>query len=304
MREKMVVTDLLRAAAGGNSAMIATLIAIFFSVVLSAPAHAANLPPERTEYLLSQMEARGVPRAVAETLLEDGRLEVFPPRVVAPREIDWDKVIAGLVSPASVRSGVEFINKYEAALDGAERQYGVDREIIAGLLRTESNFGRSTGNYVAFNVFYTLLVQREEERRWKFAADNLAALAAFCQRRGGDCFEVKGSYGGALGAAQFLPFSVIEWGVDGNGDQVVNPYEMEDAIHSAANFLVKHGWHDDATASLGKYYGQTIGYPRAVQEYAEALRKATGREKPVLAAPQSDSAVAPSEQPSSTPSND
>ena len=161
--------------------------------------------------------------------------------------MDWDKIIATLVAPASVRNGVEFLGKYEAALDSAERKYGVDRESIVGLLRMESNFGRISGNYVVFNVFYTLLVQREEERRWKFAADNLAALAAICQRRGGDCFDVKGSYGGALGAAQFLPFSVLQWGADGNGDGQVNPYQMEDAIHSAANFLVAHGWHEDSS---------------------------------------------------------
>ena len=263
--------------------MITVLVAIFLSLASGVIVRAESLPPERTQYLLSQMEAKGVPRDRAEVLLEDARLEVFPPRVVAARDIDWDKVIAGLVAPTSLRSGVDFINKYEETLTHAERQYGVDREIIAGLLRTESNFGRNTGNYVVFNVFYTLLVQREEERRWKFAADNLAALAAFCQRRGGDCFEVKGSYGGALGAAQFLPFSVIEWGADGNGDQVIDPYKMEDAIHSAANFLVKHGWHENSTAALGKYYGQTIGYPRAVETYAQALRKTMGREKPTLA---------------------
>ena len=265
--------------------MIAAIFALILSVVSGVAVRAESLPQERTEYLLSQMEAQGVPRDRAEALLGDHRLEVFPPRVVAAREIDWDKVIAGLVAPASLRTGVDFINKYEDALNQAEQRYGVDREIIAGLIRTESNFGRNTGNYVVFNVFYTLLIQREEERRWKFAADNLAALAAFCQRRGGDCYDVKGSYGGALGAAQFLPFSVLEWGADGNGDAVIDPYTMEDAIHSAANFLVHHGWHEDATAALGKYYGQTIGYPRAVETYAAALRRAMGREKPVLLPP-------------------
>jgi len=273
--------------------MVAAVIAIFLSMASSLIVRAENLPPERTQYLLSQMEAQGVPRDRAEALLEDRRLEVFPPRVVAPRDIDWDKVIATLVAPASLRSGVDFINRYEEVLNQAERQYGVDREIIAGLLRTESNFGRNTGSYVVFNVFYTLLVQREEERRWKFAADNLAALAAFCQRRGGDCFDVKGSYGGALGAAQFLPFSVLEWGADGNGDQVIDPYRMEDAIHSAANFLVQHGWNENSTAALGKYYGQTIGYPRAVETYAAALRKAMGREKPSLTADQPSAAPVP-----------
>ncbi len=257
--------------------MISAVLATILSVVIAAPVLAASLPAEREAYLLSQMQAQGVPLGQAEALLSDNRVEVFAPRVVAARDIDWDKIIAGLVAPASVKQGVDFVARYGRTLDAAEAQYGVDAQIIVGLLRMESNFGRNTGNYVAFNVFYTLMVQREEERRWKFAADNLAALAAYCQRRGGDCFAVKGSYGGALGAAQFLPFSVIQWGADGDGDQIINPFLMEDAIHSAANFLVKHGWHDNATAALGKYYGQTVGYPRAIESYAEALRTALGR---------------------------
>jgi membrane-bound lytic murein transglycosylase B len=87
-----------------------------------------------------------------------------------------------------------------------------------------------------------------------------------------DCFEVRGSYGGAMGAAQFLPYSVIAFGADGNGDNRVDPFLMEDAIISAANFLVVHGWHEDKERALARYYGSGDGYPRAVFAYAEALR--------------------------------
>lgn len=254
-----------------------------FSAVL-AFAIAAALPAERAEYLFSQMLANGIPREHARTLLEDSRLEVFPPRVVGPRTIDWDQIIAGLVAPSSVRNGVEFAERYRQTLADVEKQFRVDQDVIVAILRMESNFGRNTGSYVVFNVFYTLMIQREEERRWKFAADNLAALAAYCQASRSDCFSVKGSYGGALGAAQFLPFSVLQFGADGNSDRVINPFLMEDAIHSAANFLVKHGWHEDSTAALGKYYGSSVGYPGAVLAYAAALKKLSGKKAPAAAA--------------------
>jgi membrane-bound lytic murein transglycosylase B len=55
---------------------------------------------------------------------------------------------------------------------------------------------------------------------------------------------------------------------------VINPFLMEDAIMSAANYLVIHGWHQDQTQALGKYYGTAEGYPRAVFAYAEALKAA------------------------------
>jgi membrane-bound lytic murein transglycosylase B len=181
-------------------------------------------------------------------------------------------VIRTLTAKGSVQRGNDFLAKYRETFELAESNYGVDPKVLTALLRLESNLGENSGNYGTFNVFYTLLSTREEERRWKWAGDNLAALAVFCKNMESDCFEVRGSYGGAVGAAQFLPYSVIAFGADGNGDNRIDPFLMEDAIISAANFLVVHGWHEDKEQALARYYGSGEGYPRAVFAYAEALR--------------------------------
>ena len=44
-------------------------------------------------------------------------------------------------------------------------------------------------------------------------------------------------------------------------------------VFSAANFLVQNGWRKDKTVALGRYYGSTQGYPRAILAYAESLRQ-------------------------------
>jgi membrane-bound lytic murein transglycosylase B len=255
------------------------------------------LPPwqnERVEYAVTQMMSRGLSRSDAEALFQDRRLQLLPQQDVQPRTIDWDQVIAGLVAPASVKQGTDFIDQYRETLERVEQRTGVDRRVIAGLLRTESNFGRNTGRYGTFNVFYTLLSRQQEERRWRWAAENLAALAAFCKQAAADCFQVRGSYAGALGAAQFLPFSLLQFGADGNGDNRVDPFLMEDAIASAANFLVEHGWQQDQLAALGKYYGSTNGYPRAVFAYVEALKAAEppASDEPSAAEPAASEAAA------------
>jgi membrane-bound lytic murein transglycosylase B len=246
--------------------MTTTLLAM---LMLAGPA-----AKERVDYVVSQLVAKGFTQQEAETLFQDPRLKVLPPRDVAARQIDWDQVIRGLVAPASVRRGGEFLLQYQETFRQAESHYGVDPLVLTALLRLESNLGSNTGNYGTFNVFYTLLATREEARRWQWAGDNLAALASYCKSMDSDCFEIRGSYGGALGAAQFLPYSVIAFGADGNGDNRVDPFLMEDAIISAANFLVEHGWHQDPEQALAKYYGSGQGYPRAVFAYAEALRTA------------------------------
>ena len=240
-------------------------------LLLAAPAAG-----ERVEYAITQMVQQGLSREEAEAFFQDPRLELLPPQVVQPRKIDWDQVIAGLVAASSLQRGSEFLVRYQESLARAEVQFDVDRIALTALLRLESNFGQNTGNYGAFNVFYTLLSQQEAERRWRWAADNLAALAAYCKNASKDCFQVRGSYGGALGAAQFLPYSVLQFGADGDGDNRVDPFRIEDAIMSAANYLVLHGWHQDQAQALAKYYGSSNGYPRAVFAYAEALQTAAG----------------------------
>jgi membrane-bound lytic murein transglycosylase B len=226
------------------------------------------------DYVVSQLVKSGYTQQDAEALFRDKRLEVLPPVKVAPRQIAWDAVIAGLVAPASVVRGAAFLVQYQDALNQAEAKYAVDPTLLTAVLRLESNLGTNTGNYVAFNVFYTLLTQQTEERRWHWAGDNLAALAAYCKSRGSDCFEFRGSYAGALGPAQFLPYSVREFGVDGNGDSIVDPFRMEDAILSAANFLAQHGWDEDPAEALAQYYGTSEGYVRAVFAYSGALKAA------------------------------
>ena len=241
------------------------------------PASAQN---ERVDYVVAELEKSGFPRAVAEGLFADERVKMYPPREVAPRTIDWDKIIASLVAPQSVQRGEKFHSQYQEILDKAQKDFGVDKTAIVGLLRLESDFGRNTGDYVVFNVFYTSMMRAEEEKRWKWFAENLIALAQYCKKGGYDCLDVRGSYGGALGPAQFLPKSAELFGADGDGNGVIDLTHPLDAIYSAANFLVEHGWHEDQMAALGKYYGSANGYPRAVMAYAEALRKSLGMTPP------------------------
>ena len=227
---------------------------------------------QRVEYVISQLVQSGFSRPEAEAFFQDPRLKTYPPPEVAPRKIDWDRIIAQLVQPASIRQGQEFLSRYAAVLEKAQEESGVPKEVLLGIFRMESNFGKNMGNYLVFNVFYSFLLSSVEERRWRWAGDNLVSLANFCKATGSDCYQFKGSYAGAMGPAQFLPRSVELFGKDGNGDSVVNPFDMEDAIFSAAHFLVEHGWKEDQTAALGKYYGSANGYPRAILAYAEALR--------------------------------
>lgn len=79
--------------------------------------------------------------------------------------------------------------------------------------------------------------------------------------------NVATSSAGANGWMAFLPSSWAEWGVDANGDGVKDPYDAEDAIFSAANYL-----HD--AGAPGDWWGAIFAYNHAgwyvekVQRYA------------------------------------
>lgn len=59
---------------------------------------------------------------------------------------------------------------------------------------------------------------------------------------------------GAFGLCQFLPSSYLSFAIDGNGDGVVDLFNVEDVIFSVANYLKKHGWSDSFYHKVSALY--------------------------------------------------
>jgi membrane-bound lytic murein transglycosylase B len=227
----------------------------------------------RVAYVIDHLAQAGYSRREAEALFHNRHLRMYPERQVAPHNINWDEFITNINKPESIKRGQQFLTKNRGVLSEEERELGVEKEVLAALVRVETNFGKNTGKYVTFNVFYTSLMRSDDEARWKRAADNLVSLAVYCKRLHKDCFRIRGSYAGAIGLAQFLPHTLEIYGRDGDGDHIVDAFRTADAIFSAANFLLEHGWQTDQTNALAAYYGSPEGYPRAVLAYADTLRQ-------------------------------
>lgn len=75
------------------------------------------------------------------------------------------------------------------------------------------------------------------------------------------------SSAGAMGWMQFIPSSWDAYGVDANGDGVADPYNPEDAIFAAANYLSAAGMPEDT-------YGAIFAYNHADWYVAEVLANA------------------------------
>jgi hypothetical protein len=79
--------------------------------------------------------------------------------------------------------------------------------------------------------------------------------------------NVATSSAGAIGWMAFMPATWAEWGVDGDGDGVKDPYDAADAIFSAANYL-----HD--SGAPGDWHGAIFAYNHAEWYVEKVLRYA------------------------------
>ncbi len=247
------------------------LLSFVVATMLAVPV-ISNAANSRVDYVRKQLILSGFSAVKVNKLIGDKRVRLYPVKVVAYKQPDWKKIEQKLYSPASLQNGADYIKANQAVFEQAEKDFGVPKEALAGLIAIETDFGKSAGDYVIFNMLYSRLTHWPEAR-WKGQATELIALSKYCLQSKVDCFGIKGSYAGAFGLVQFMPSSLLAYGVDGNGDGIIDLSQPVDAIPSAANFLKAHGWADDQLKSLARYYGSSEGYPNIVLTYASFLAK-------------------------------
>ena len=149
----------------------------------------------------------------------------------------------------------------------------MDKEVIVSILFIESAFGANTGNNTVFNVFFTLSqatdpdilnttypklkekypqltfedIEKRAQKKSRWAYQELKHLLTIAKKEHLDVLNIKGSWAGAFGIAQFLPSSYLRYAVDGNNDHKVRLYNRYDSIESVANYLKENGWKEGLT---------------------------------------------------------
>ncbi|MGH3072835.1 MAG: lytic murein transglycosylase [Gaiellaceae bacterium] len=61
------------------------------------------------------------------------------------------------------------------------------------------------------------------------------------------------SSAGAVGWMQFMPDTWLRWGMDGSGDGIADPWNPEDAVHSAARYLAAANGRTDVPRAIFAY---------------------------------------------------
>lgn len=193
----------------------------------------------------------GFPRAELAALLADIRYVDSAVQLVKPapkgKAKNWQTYSRITVEPVRINAGVKFWNEHAETLARAEAQFGVPAEIIVGIIGVETVYGRNTGRYRVLDVLTTLGFAYPEApnraARMAFFQGELENALLLARKNNIEPFSLLGSFAGAIGMPQFMPGSVLAYGVDFDQDGAVDLRgSAVDAIGSVASFLVHHGW--------------------------------------------------------------
>lgn len=171
----------------------------------------------------------------------------------AERVRAWYEYRAIFLTERRIRDGRDFVAAHRDELERATRETGVPGEIIAAIVGVETSFGRIMGNFRVIDALATLGF--EYPARGAFFRGELEQFLLLAREAKFDPLVVLGSYGGAMGAPQFIPSSYRAFAVDGDGDGRVDLWKSwPDVIASVAHYFSAHGWHTGepivATATL------------------------------------------------------
>lgn len=160
-------------------------------------------------------------------------------------KLTLDTYLPRAVPEWKAKKAVEMYNKHRDLLEQIGQEYGVQPRFIVALWGIETNFGAFTGG---MDVISALTTMAYEGRREAFFKKELWHALTIVEEGHIPIEQMKGSWAGAMGQAQFMPSSFMAYAVDYDGDGRKDIWGSQgDVFASAANYLKSVGWRDDVT---------------------------------------------------------
>ena len=259
--------------------MMRTLMSLIICVCITAGGASASTDnasqiPSPTASLITRLYGQGFSDQTIALIFSDPRIELYP-QILEKRGkgINYFHKKFGLLSKASVDRGRQVLAEHHGTFQKVEALYGVEKEAIVAIFRVETNLGKHTGTYPVFNSLLTMATLPNRRSEW--AEKELVHFLVICRDTGKDPLSVKGSWAGAFGLCQFIPSSFVTYAVDGDGDGVVDLFNVADAMASIASYLKANGWQNNNAARKKKAvhaYNHCDNYVKAVLAYSKASK--------------------------------
>jgi len=170
-------------------------------------------------------------------------------------------------APAIAAKGKSLKRSNAALFAAIQKRYGVPAGPLLAIWGMETGFGGFMGNQ---NVLSAVASLAYDCRRPEFFTDHLYAALQLIDQ-GGLSPAAKGAMHGEVGHTQFLPKSILLYGVDGDGNGRVDLNSKADALASTASFLRAHGWVPGAGYQPGEPNFAAIQGWNAATVYQQAI---------------------------------
>lgn len=174
-------------------------------------------------------------------------------------------------SDERARTGRQMLRRHRDLLNRIEMTFAVEPEVIAAIWGLETGYGVVPGRYPVISALATLAFRG---RRAALFEDQLIDALRLVQTRKVTPETMVGSWAGAMGHGQFMPSSVLGFGVDFDGDGRLDLWgeDPSDALASVANYLKKHGWKTGQPWGLEVFLPPAFDYGLARPDAARPTR--------------------------------
>jgi lytic murein transglycosylase len=258
---------------------------VLFSVLLAAPAHAAQCGGDFNTFLSAMgrdATAAGVSRNVIDQAFAgvtiDQAVLTFDRRQRGTFRKSFEEYAATRVIPARITRAKRLMQTHAALLSRIERQFGVPKELLMAIWTLESDNG--TGDMGKLPVVRTIATLAHDCRRTELFQTELIAALKILQRGDLPLRDLIGAFAGEIGQTQFLPSSYIKYGVDYDGNGHVDlRHSVPDVLASTANLLKTNGWKAGAPFGEGtenfqvmREWNRSEVYRKTMALFAEKLR--------------------------------
>ena len=233
--------------------MLRRAFVIAFLAVLTVPlahvrAHAQEQAKDQSfaafvRVLWPDAQAKGITRATFESAM-NGLTPDQRVIIATKRQPEYGKPVGdyinALASPRRIATGLTKAKEWSRTLDAVEKKFGVERFILLSLWGMETDYGAAKDKWDVFRSLSTLGFVKYRDPYFR---NELIVAMGIMQKNDYPRRQMVSSWAGAMGQAQFMPSSVVDYAVDFTGDSHADLWNsVPDVLASIANYLDKFKW--------------------------------------------------------------
>lgn len=281
------------------------LLIFVFSLSVSTSAYGRDSSPKK--YIEDRLVEKGLNRNHVRVMLNDPRISMDSGIIIknlfysSPKGTEEQPEYME-IDPVYIKKGKRYINDNASVLSSIEKKYGIPPEVITAILIVESRLGTYPEKYHVFFAYTNLAALLDPEylkgiqktyidqypslndeatlnrakKKATWALNELYQLIVLADSLNLDPLDIIGSFAGAIGPAQFIPSSFMDYGVDGDHDGKKDPFNMTDAMASIAYYLQRAGWKENAGLEKKRqavwYYNHSDVYVNTIIMLYEKLK--------------------------------